>query len=474
MKRNSQISRRELLAGGAAAFTILPPKVLGRGAAAPSEKLNIAFIGLGCRGWIDLKELSDQNVVAICDCDWRPIPNYQFRRACEVAAEYPQAKKYDDWRIMLEEQEKHIDAVVVATPDHSHAMPAITAMKMKKHVYVEKPLCHSMSELKAMTAAAHKYNVATQTGNQGHSSEDCRLIVEWIRDGAIGTVKEAHLFQSGGSGRNYDFIKRVDEKHEIPKELNWDLWLGPAPDRRFNPMYLPNSWRRWLDFGTGTMGDYNCHYLDPVAWALDLGMPNRIEANHDPLYDPETNRQSFAQSAEMIFDFPAVGSRPPVKVYWHMGGKFSPPKDWPAGEQFPGGGGVIVGSKGSIVFGALYASLPLSASTEGYKPVSWGTPGKICLIPEALDKEYKRPPKSLPRVRSHWVDWVESAKAGRPAGSNFDFGGILTGVGLLGNIACRQKGKVLYYDEKKGRFTNNDEANALLTRKYRDGWKLPS
>lgn len=466
------ISRRKALTSAAGVFTILPPHILGRGAAPPSEKLNIAFIGLGCRGAVNIQELSSQNVVAVCDCDWRPIPKYQFRRACEVAPEYPQAKRYDDWRIMLEEQDRHIDAVVVSTPDHTHAVAAIAAMKMKKHVYCEKPMAHSMNEVYAMAGAARKYKVSTQMGNQGHTSEDAHLIVEWIRDGAIGTVKEVQLFQPGRA-RGYDFISRAEEKHTVPEGLNWDLWLGPAKERPFNPIYLPNRWRSWLDFGTGTMGDYNCHYLDPVAWALDLGMPNRIEANPDPGYDPATNKQSYAQTAEMVFDFPAKGKRPAVKVYWHMGGKQEPPPDWPEGEQFPLGGGLIRGSNGAIVFGAIYASLPLIASTDKYKPVPWGTPGKIQLIPEALDRAYKRPAPTLPRAKSHWMDWVESAKAGRPAGSNFDFGGVLAGVGCLGNIACRRKGKILDFDEKQRRFTNDDEANKMLTRYYRPGWELP-
>lgn len=484
-----QVTRRELLVGttAAAGFTFLPARVLGRGGAiAPSEKVNVAVIGIGCRGQISVGELSNQNLVALCDVDWRPIPGYRYPRACEVAPKYPQAKKYDDWRIMLEEQEKHIDAVVVAAPDHIHAHASLSAMKMGKAVYCEKPMAHSIMECRAMMAGEKKYKVSTQTGHQGHSSEDCRMIVEWIRDGAIGDVKEAHLFLrvgihgvpgTPGTGDYDKALSAVNEDHPVPPDLNWDLWIGPAPMRKFNQMYLPNAWRRWLDFGGGTLGDYNCHFMDPVLWALDLGWPEKVEANPDSGYDPTTNKQTFSNFAEVKWDFPARGKKPPVSVYWHYGnnsGNIPLPPGWKDGDKLPGaGGGIIYGSKGAIVFGPIYASLPRTASTGEYKPVTWGTPERVKMYPEELERDYKRPDKTLDRPFSHWVDWIDAIKAGKPAGAHFGYGGMLTQIGIMGNIACRQKGKILHYDAKAGKFKDNDAANKLFSRAYREGWKLP-
>jgi predicted dehydrogenase len=489
------LSRRELFAGGAAAFTFLPARVLGRGGPAPSERLNVAVIGIGCRGEISVSELhnSGQNLVALCDVDWRPLQNYTHPRACDVIKRFPDAKRYDDWRIMLHEQEKNIDAVVVAAPDHIHAFASLTAMKMGKHVYCEKPLAHSIYEVRALIAAEKKYKVATQVGNQGHSSEDCINIVEWIRDGVIGDVKEVHLFLRTGirgveqptAVRSYtrtmgyaDIPKIVAEDHEVPKDLNWDLWLGPAPFRGFNPVYLPNNWRRWRDFGTGTLGDYNCHYMDPVMWALDLGLPERIEANPEAGFDPATNKQTFPSAAEIRWDFPARGSKPPVSVTWHYGGNsgtIPPPMGWTKDDKLPsGGGGAIYGSKGTLVFGPIYASHPRSVAEGKYKPVEWGTPGKLQLFPAELDASYKRPDPTLPRPFSHWMDWIEAAKAGRQPGSHFGYGGMLSQIALMGNIACLQKGTILHFDARKGEFKNNPDANKLFRRSYREGWKLPA
>lgn len=486
MMTTKSLSRRHVLAAGGstAGFMLLPAHVLGRGGAIPpSNKLNIGFIGIGCRGEVSIKQLASQNIVALCDCDWRPIPNYQWGRACDVAPQYPQAKRYDDWRIMLQEQDKNIDAVVVATADHVHAIAAITAMKMGKHVYCEKPLAPTVNEVRAMMAAERRYKVTTQLGNQGHSSDDACNIVEWIRDGAIGDVKEVHLFLNigGGPGRPQnrggyeEVLKRVKEDHPVPPEMKWDLWLGPAPVRPFNPMYAPNSWRRWLDFGAGGLGDFNCHYLDAAYWALDLGLPEKIEADVDEDYDPKTNTQTYANSAEIRFHFAARGKKPPVVVTWHLARGTPPlPKGWkPEDKLPPGGGGIIYGSKGAILHGPLYDSQPARSAASDYKPANKVNPVVVKLFPEELDKEYRRPAPTIRRPPGHWMDWAECAKARKPAGSHFGYGGPLTIVGSLGNIACRLKGQILYYDGKNNRFKNNDEANKLLGRPCRDGWKLP-
>lgn len=486
-KAKRPMTRREVLAGvaGGAGFICLPSRVLGRaGFLAPSEKLNVAFAGIGTRGSYNLREVANlqHNVVAVCDVDWRRLEGRQYPMAVEMLEQFPKARRYDDWRIMLEQEEKNIDAVVVSTTDHTHAVISITAMKMGKHVYTEKPLAHSVEEVRAMMAAEKKYKVTTQTGCQGHSSEDCRLIVEWIRAGAIGTVREVHIFQNiGAAGRRYSYAaipKILAERHEVPKELHWDLWIGPAPFRDYNPVYLPGAWRRWVDFGEGVIGDYCCHSFDPVFWALDLGLPEKVEARPDREYDWQTNKQVYPHSADIRWDFPPRGKLPSVAVVWHYGpdsGDIPLPPGWsPKDKLPPAGGGIIFGSQGAIVFGPIYASLPLTASTGEYKPVTWGTPTKVRIFPPELERDLKQPPRTLPRPFNHWWDWAESAKARKPAGAGFSYGGLMTETGILGNIACTQKGKILYYDAKAGRFENNPEANQLLRVSYRKGWELPS
>ena len=486
MQRGSSVSRREILAGAAAAgLTFLPSRVLGRaGAVAPSDKLNVAFVGIGTRGSFDLREIANlqHNVVALCDVDWRPLEGREYPTAIEIAADYPKAKRYDDWRKMLEEQDKSIDAVVVASTNHTHAVVSLTAMKMGKHVYCEKPLAHSVEEIRAMIAAEKKYKVTTQTGCQGHSSEDCRMVVEWIKDGAIGDVREVHIFQNLKGGKRFDYAelpKIVAEQHPVPEELKWDLWIGPAPFRSFNPAYTPGTWRSWRDFGDGIIGDYCCHSFDPVFWALDLTLPETIESRPDAPFDPATNKQTWPNSGIVRWDFPARGKMPPVAVIWHYGldyGHIPLPKGWATRDVLPpAGGGIFFGSQGAIVFGPIYASLPLAASTGAYKPVTWGTPTKIRMFPEELEKSYKvKKPLNLPRPFNHWWDWAESAKAGKPAGAPFSYGGLLSETSALGNIGFLQPGKVLNYDSKAGLFLNSDEANKLLKASYRQGFTLPA
>jgi predicted dehydrogenase len=485
-----QITRREMIAGTTAvgSFSFFPARVFGRGGATPpSDKLNIAMIGTGGRGAVSLQNLKDENIVALCDVDWRTESRSQFP-AGKVAAQYPSAKRFDDYRKMLEEMDKNIDAVVVATPDHSHAHASIAAMKIKKHVYCEKPMAHDMHEVRAMMAAAEKYKVITQTGNQGHSNYDVRSIVEWVRAGAIGTVKEVHLFE--GAGRRpaaaaapkvgtvdwqgqYSFTKILSDDVPVPSELKWDLWLGPAPSRRYNSAYLPLSWRRWLDFGTGVMGDFVCHYLDPVAWSLDLELPETIEAQTDEGYDPKTNNQTYPNYSQLRCGYPARGKRPAVTVAWYLNSPERPPRPqgWKAEDKLPDetGGGIIVGSQGSILFGKVF-----HGSTEK------STPGLVRLFPDELDRSFKRPDMTIPRIKGggdlggHWMDWVEAIKAGRPAGSHFGYGGMLSKSAVLGNIAQRTKGKVLRFNAKEEKFTNDDEANKMFQRSYREGWKLPA
>ena len=465
MEPKKQISRREVLAATTAlgSFTFLPAHVLGRGGAlAPSEKLNIAFIGVGGRGSVNIENLKHHNIVGFCDVDWRTDLQYYLPLASKVIKDYPGVKRFDDYRKMLQELDKSIDAVVVSTPDHTHAVATMMAMKMRKHVYCEKPLAHSINEIRALTAAARKYKVATQVGNQGHSTEDIRLIVEWIRDGAIGTVKEVRLVRiEGKPTAREEQLQKMNQDYPVPQGLSYDLWLGPVKYRPYKPMYLPGAWRDWLAFGTGRLGDHNCHELDGVAWALDLDLPETIEADTGPTYDVRQNTETYPNTSTIRYRFPAKGNRPGLNVIWHCDEPLPKLDGFGLDAKLPNVGGVVIGTQGSLIFGPLFRYRADKA-----------TPGGVRLYPEELDRSYKRPAPSIPRTQGHWNDWIESCKTGKPSGSPFSFGGMLSETGSLGNIAIRRKGKILHWDAKKMKFTNDDEANKLVSRTYREGWSL--
>jgi predicted dehydrogenase len=478
-----KLSRRDVLAGTIAAgcFAFLPSRALGRaGFVPPSDKLNIAFIGVGSQGEANLRELGSQNIVAVCDVDWRLrsqlLPHSQMVPiASEVMQKYPGVKRYDDWRVMLHEMEKQIDAVVVCTPDHSHALAGITAVRMGKHTYCEKPLAHSIDETRAMMETARKYpHITTHTGLTGHASEDVRSIVEWVRDGAIGTVQEVQVFQATGHRRTPDGhpaspdqrppleqLAHINDVVPIPPEVKWDLWIGPAPMRNYNPMYLPLVWRNWWDFGTGSFGDHGPHFVDPAFWALDLGFPESILAETSDDYDPMINTQSFPRSVVIRYEFPTRGNRPALKFTWYGGDPPPVPQGWDPQTRFPDGGGIILGTKGTIVYGPVYSSQP-------------GTLKQLWLLPAELDKSYRRPARTLPRPSNHWMEWVDAAKAGKQTSASWEYGGMVTQISLLGNIAIRHKGEKLLFDPKKRRFIHSNSANALFGRPARAGWELPT
>jgi len=453
------MNRRRFLGGaaGVAAFTMVPRHVLGgAGRTPPSEKLNIAGIGVGGQGGGDIDNLSSENIVALCDVD--------EKQAAETFKKFPNARRYKDFRVMLDKEHKNIDAVVVATPDHVHAAATMMAIKAGKHVYCEKPLTYSMYEAREVAKAAREAKVATQMGNQGHSGEGIRLICEWIWDGAIGTVREVHAWTTHAVWPQG--MERPKETPPVPATLDWDLWLGPAPYRPYHPAYLPQLWRGWWDFGTGGLGDMGCHNLDPVFWALKLGNPTSVEASCSIFvptvtWDKPFNNESYPQASIVRYEFPARGELPPVELTWYDGGLMPrrPPEVEPGlhlGDKL--GGVIFVGDKGKLICGS-YGSSPR-------------------LIPESRMKEYKRPAPSLPRSVGHHKEWVEACKGGKPAGSNFDYAGAMTEVILLGNIAVRmslktqEKGLRLAYDGPNMKITNLPEANEFMHRKYRDGWTL--
>lgn len=475
MESDGRISRRRMLSISAAAgsLSMLPGRLWGD--ARPNGKLNIGFIGIGGYGGAALHNLASENIAAVCDVDWRDASQVHDGQpiASEVVKQYPQAKRYDDWRVMLREMDRHLDAVVVSTPDHTHAVAALTAMKMGKHVFCEKPLAHSVHEVRRMMESAKRHpHLATQTGIQGHASEDVRSLVEWIRDGAIGTVKEVHVFQSNWRRRPgahagaphhpslYEEIAHVYDNIPVPPTVKWDLWLGPAKCRNYNPMYLPLRWRNWLDFGTGILGDHGPHFIDPVLWALDLGFPERVEADTDEGYDPASNHQTFPMRSTVRYRFPARGSRAAVSLTWYGGGNPPRPGGWNPAIPFPNGGGIFVGSRGSIVYGPVYNS-------------PTGRIEQVWLLPEDLDRSYRRPAKTIPRISNHWMEWADAARAGRQPSANWTYGGLLTQICLLGDIAILHKGQSLHFDPAAERFTNSSSANALFEQPARTGWELP-
>jgi predicted dehydrogenase len=442
---------------GVAAFTLVPKHVLGAaGRASANNRLNIAGIGVGGQGGGDIQNVSSENIVALCDVD--------RRQAAGTFRKFPKAKQYSDFRVMLEKEEKNIDAVVVATPDHVHAVASMMAIKMGKHVFCEKPLTYSMYEARELAKAARETKVATQMGNQGHSGEGIRLICEWIWDGAIGPVREVHAWTTHAVWPQG--MDRPKETPPVPETLDWDLWLGPAPHRPYHPAYAPTLWRGWWDFGTGGLGDMGCHNLDPVFWALKLGHPTSVEASCSIFvptvtWDKPFNNESYPQASIVRYEFPQREDMPPLELTWYDGGLMPRrPKELETGRRLGDklGGVIFIGNKGKLICDS-YANSPR-------------------LIPESRMKDYKRPARSLPRSVGHHKEWVEACKGGKPAGSNFDYAGPMTEVILLGNIAVRmslktqEKGLRLAYDGPNMRITNLPEANEYLHRTYRQGWTL--
>ncbi|MCP4644918.1 MAG: Gfo/Idh/MocA family oxidoreductase [bacterium] len=446
----SDVSRRLFLAGASAAAvtgcaTKVAPQLVTRGARAknpksPNEKLNIAGIGIGGQGAGDLRNMADENIVALCDVD--------DKHAAHTYERYPKAKRYRDYRVMLEKQ-KDIDAVVIATPDHLHAVIAMAAIKLGKHVYCEKPLTHSVYEARMLTKAAREAGVATQMGNQGQASEHSRVLCELIWDGAIGNVREVHGWSNRYPRISRRGMGRPKGSMPVPDTLDWDLWLGPAPERPYvKSVYNPFVWRGWWDFGCGVLGDIGCHNFAAIFKALNLGHPTTVEATSTAAQDAPDVKSESAPIASMVnYDFPADGDRPGLTITWYDGGMMPRrPEELEDDREMGGGDGMLyIGDKGKIL--------------------------NHRLIPDAKMKEYGRPPKVLPRSKGHHKEWIDACKGGPPAGSNFDVAGPLTEVVLLGNVALRT-GKKLQWDPESMTVTNVPEAAELIKPTYREGWSL--
>ncbi len=433
--------------GAAGVFSVLPRHVLGGpGQTPPSAKLNIAGIGVGGKGFGNLRSMESENIVALCDVD--------HSYAGRAIKRYPNAKLYRDYRRMLEEQED-IDAVMIATPDHTHAAIAMAAIKAGKHVYCEKPLTVDIYEARMLAKAAEEAGVCTQMGIQGNSGEGGKLMCEWVADGALGEVSEVDAWCSlsyyppGHASWSSRWLTRPKDTPAVPDGLGWDVWIGPAPMRPYHPAYHPRVWRCWWDFGSGMMGDRGAHTLDPVIRALKLGLPTSVEATSTGL-NPETH----PLAAVVTFQFPAREGFPPLKLTWHEGLRCPRPPELEDGRTLGHreGGALLKGTKGKLMAG-VYGNSPR-------------------LIPETRMQEYERPEPTLPRIKgTHQQAWIRACKTDRQTGANFSYASHATEICILGNIAKRVDARI-EWDAANMRVTNLATANEYVRRPRRDGWAL--
>lgn len=421
-------SRREVLRGMAA---VGATAAFGsRAKAGPNDKLNVGVIGTAGRALGNIEGVEVENIVAVCDVD-----DALLGRATD---RFPKARPFIDFRKLIEMP--GLDAVVISTADHTHAPAAAMALRMGKHVYCEKPLTHSVFEARTLARLATEAKVATQMGTQIHATDNYRRVVELVQARAIGPVKEVHVWLGSA---NWSGGGRPAETPPVPSGLHWDLWIGPAPARPYHPSYQPANWRRWWDFGNGTLGDMGCHFVDLPFWALGLRHPTTIEALGPPV-NPETAPDRLV----VKYGFPARDAQPPVALTWYQGGErpatLSDLKldDWNNGVLF-------VGEKGMLV--ADY--------------------GRRRLLPEDQFRDFKAPEPSIPRSIGHHAEWIAACKDGRPTTCNFDYSGALTESILLGNVAYRS-GKKIEWDGPAMKATNCPEAEAFLRREYRKGWTL--
>ena len=494
MKGNA-ITRRDFVktAGlSGVAATIVPRHVLGGpGYQAPSDTLNVAAIGAGGMGANNMFNVSSENIVAICDVDFDHVHrgfyrNGTIREGREAFKEaYDNAAQYHDFREMLD-KETSIDAVVVATPDHVHATAAAMAMRLGKHVYVQKPLTWSVHEARVLRQLAAETGVVTQMGNQGHSTDESRRVNEWIQAGAIGVVREVHIWTNrpvwpqgmprpkptdiaGDAGWGMDAVQSriasgFNAIRKKPTSLHWDLFLGPAPAVDYHPIYQPFTWRGWLDYGTGALGDMGAHLMDHPFWALDLSAPTSIEAtstpwgadNLSPWGGPQRDIASYPLAMMVHYEFPSRGILPPVALHWYDGGLMpARPDGLPDDVPLPRDGGVIyIGDRGMLMH------------------KEWGL--EPHLYPATLMDEYQDVPQSYERVTTtHEMNWVNACKGIGKAVSPFEYAGPLTEAMNLGIVALRTgQGVKIYWDGEKGEVTSHPEANQFLHREYREGYML--
>ena len=444
-------SRRNFLRASALGGTalLLLPRARLAFAYEANGRLNVAGVGVGGQGRHDLVTIANNgaNIVGLCDVDQK--------RAGDIFGKYPQAKRFTDFRRMLDELDRQIDAVMVATPDHTHAVAAVAAMKRGKHVYCEKPLTRTVHEARVMRQTALKHRVVTQMGNQGSASDGLRRAVELVWGGTIGDVREVHLWFDGGNGPR----TRPTDRPPVPESLSWDLWLGPAPERPYNSCYLPGHWRAWRAFGSGIVGDFGCHTANLMFRALRLdqlwnpppGMKvkrNIIRVEAEP---SEVNQEGYPSAMVAVVELPARGQLPPVKLTLYA--KHKPAKELLLGHPRGDWGDLLAGSKGSI-----------------YSDCPWNT--RFVLLPKERFVSVKAgPPQTLPASIGHHREWVEACKGNGQTFSGFEIGGPLTELMQLVNLATLVEGPV-EYDALSGKVRHSSTASALLHHKYRKGWAL--
>ena len=452
---SSNGTRRSFLAASGAAatatFLVVPRHVLGgAGYIAPSERLNVAGIGAGGMGGGDIARFSQlgANIVALCDVD-------EERGAGSFNA-HPKARRYKDFRKMIDAEAGNIDAVTVGTPDHVHAVATMAAIKAGKHVYTQKPLTHTIFEARELAKAAKAAGVVTQMGNQGHATEGARLTNEWIQAGIIGEIREVHTWTDRAGLLWKQGIGRPKETPPVPRTLDWDLWLGPVRERPYHPAYVPRMWRGWRDFGTGAMGDMGCHIIDHPVWALKLGAPCTVETRvtlDGSVIDDKPNLETYPLAALIFFEFPARGDLPPVRLTWYEGGLMPPtPPEMPDGEQLPGNGALYIGSRGKLYHGS-----------------HGGMPN---LLPKSLHEEAAKVPRTIERSPGHYEEWLLACKGQGKTISNFEYAGPLTETMLLGMLALRAPGRRLEWDGASLTFKNAPELNQHTHIEYRKGWTL--
>ena len=445
-----RFSRRSFLthsSAAVAAFTIVPKNAFGA-----ADRINVGCVGIGGKGASDVSGAAGAGgtIVALCDVD----DNRRMRRGKDIRDNYPKAKFYRDFRVMLEKEGKRIDAVTVSTPDHAHCHASVMAMRMGKHVYCQKPLTHSISEARLMATTAKECGVATQMGNQAHAGEPIRRAVELIRGGLIGKVSEVHTWTNRPIWPQGMAERPPTE--EVPSGLDWDLWQGPAPRRPYNSAYCPFKWRGWWDYGTGALGDMGCHIMDMPFWALDLKYPTSVVAE-----SKGNTKESGPTESTVTYRFPAGKYCHDLKFVWYDGikrdGAQLPHQDIVGDADVPSDrlqslfDLVLVGDKGRFFF---------KRSNE-----KWTT------APSQLLEDFEAPSKTIPRVRDEDAEWIEACKGGAPALSNFAYSGPFTEVVLLGNLAIRL-GEKVEWDGPNMKSSNLPEADALIRRKYRKGWEL--
>ncbi len=440
---SSSLSRRDFLKAASLATAVVSfPRVMrAQGGQSPNNKLNIACCGVGGRGHDAVEGLKGENLVAFCDVD--------DERASKTYEEFPDVPRFRDFRVMLDKMGHQIDAVTVSTPDHMHFPIAMAALSLGKHVFVEKPLTHTVAEARQLAKLAREKKVATQMGNQGHANEGLRLIKEWHQAGILGEVREVHswtdrpIWPQGVSLPDHSKMLPV-----VPGTLDWNLWLGVAQPREYDPAYLPFTWRGYWDFGTGALGDMGCHIMDGAYWSLELTQPTSIEA-----ISARQTEVSPPTASLITYQFPARGKLPPVKWTWYDGG-LQPllPPDLEATRRLQPNGTLIVGSKATVFADTYYASARI--------------------IPEVKMRELapSLPPKTIPRVEGgHFAEWVRACKGGIPAGSNFDYSSQLTETVLLGNLAIRAR-RQIDWDTAAMKVTNLPQVNQYVSEPYRAGF----